>query len=123
MKKLFSLVLGLALSTIAFCQAPVSFEDAGQGYDKTSTTEFHFTVDNSISHAILTGHPAVINDFITVGVTDNGNGHDLTLTLAQGDQHHRVVVMRYFSTIGVAQIHAEGTDHILEDFMSTYIVL
>lgn len=123
MKRLITLVLGLALSTAAFCQAPVTFTDAGQGYDKTATTEFHFTVDNSISHAILTGYPQVIDDFMTVSATDNGNGHDLTLSLSNGDQHHRVVVMRYFSTIGVAQIHAEGTDLILEDFMSNYIVL
>lgn len=121
MKKIFGFLIVFALATITYGQAHVTFTDAGQGYDKHATTAFHFTVDNTIDHQTLTTYHSAIDNCITVEAVDNGQGHDLTLTLVTDIPKNRATIHRYFVYIGVSLIHAEGTDFSVDDFVGTYI--
>ncbi|MCB9225127.1 MAG: hypothetical protein H6582_13155 [Crocinitomicaceae bacterium] len=122
MKKLIFIFSLVIMTQLAFSQTAVTFTDAGQGYNKNATTIFHFSVDNSISQQTLAGYPAVLENCFAITITDNGNGHDLTLALVEDNHSNRLTVMRYFMIIGVAEISADGSNHILEDFISTYVV-
>ena len=122
MKKILGLAAGLLLTAVTFAQSGVKFNDAGDNYDKTVTTSFHFDFNTDYTSEDITKASTYYEAYFTVETADNGNGNTVTITLVEDNDMSRRVITRFFISLQVEQISAAGTDLSTDEFMSTYIM-
>ena len=123
MKKLLGLAFGLLLSVFTFAQSHVTFNDARDGYDKATTTVFHFTFDSSFKQEDLKNNAAYYTDYFTVEVSAADGGSSVTITLHENDEMARRVITRYLITNKVEHVGVNGSDLTVDEFMGSYIQL
>lgn len=122
MKKILGLALGLMISAFTFAQSPATFSDAVSGYDKATTTTFHFNLDETITNEAINMYSVYYVDYFTIDAIAATIGHDIVITLVQDDEMSRKVIQRFFASLPVNAIGVNGTDVDLSDFMLTYII-
>ncbi|MEX1001451.1 MAG: hypothetical protein WDZ35_04990 [Crocinitomicaceae bacterium] len=123
MKKILGLTLGLLFAAFTYAQSPVTFTDAGDDYQKTETTVFHFTFDESITHEKINENATYYTEYFSVTATDSENGHTVEIALEQDDEMSRRVVMRLFVSLEVDAIIVQGEEIPLREFTKQYIEL
>lgn len=122
MKKILGLAFGLMIGAMSFGQSAITFTEEISTYDKATTTEFHFNLDQTITASAINENAAYYTDYFSVASTANNGGHDIVITLVQDDEMSRKVIQRFFVSLQVQAINVDGNDVQMTDFMDTYIL-
>lgn len=123
MKKILGLVVGVLMTAFTFAQSGVNFTDAGDGYDKTAAQSFHFNFDANYSIDDINKTAAYYTDYFTVeAVTNGGEGTTVVINLVDNEMGRKVIT-RFFVSLEVDTINAEGREIDLHDFIAEYIML
>ena len=122
MKKILGLAAGILLSAMTFAQTTVTFNDAGANYDAASTTVFHFTFDASYAEADLNSQASYYADYFTTSIEASGTGHTVTFTLVEDTDMARRVISRYFISLDVPSVKADGKDYTVDEFFPAFIM-
>lgn len=122
MKKILGLAIGIMLTALTYAQSGVTFKDAGTNFNKAATTVFHFSFDNSYAEEDLKSHATYYTDYFTAEITAEEGGHQVTFTLVEDTDMARRVISRYFVSLNVPEIMADGTSHPVDVFFQTYIM-
>ncbi|MBD3636675.1 MAG: hypothetical protein HUJ25_04980 [Crocinitomicaceae bacterium] len=121
MKKILGLAFALMIGALTFGQSPVTFTEDLSSFDKNSTTEFHFTFDNTISGENISKNSSFYTDYFEVVADQRDDGHAVAIVLNQDDEISRKVIQRFFVSLQVKTIMVDGNDMDLNEFMETYI--
>ena len=121
MKKIFGLALGLLLTAFTYGQT-VTFNDAGANYNKATTTEFNFSLDNTYTNQSISDASTYYTDYFTIVPTATTGGHDINIKLIEDTEINRRIITRFFLTLGAQEITVNGSALTTDDFMQTYIM-
>ncbi|MBK7130540.1 MAG: hypothetical protein IPM74_09630 [Crocinitomicaceae bacterium] len=124
MKKILGLIAAVIMTSAAFSQAPVTFTDANAGYDKTTASEFHFSFTSAFTVDQIDKAAVYYTSYFTIVATASADGGvNAVIKLVENSEMSRRVITRFFVSLEIQTISAAGTDHPLDDFMATYILL
>jgi len=122
MKKILGLVTGLFLTVATIAQTGVTFDDAKDGYNKTTTTVFNFTFPSSYTVESINKVAAFYPTYFTVTPT-TGEGVNVVIKLIEDNEMARRVITRFFIGMEIREISVNGTSMELQNFMEKYIML
>lgn len=122
MKKILGLAFGLMIGAFAFSQSPVSFAEDLNNYSKATASEYHFTMDQSITAESITQNAQYYTDYFTVSSSAvAGGGNEVKISIVQDDAIARKVIMRYLVQFDIQAVNVAGSEMPLTEFMDTYI--
>jgi len=123
MKKLVGLAVGILLSAATFAQSGVTFTDAHDGYNKTTTQKFNFSFPSKYTVEQINTSASYYTAYFTVAPVATADGVNVQIQLVEDNEMSRRVVARFFVSLEVQEINVNGTAMPVSDFASTYIML
>lgn len=122
MKKILGLATGLLLTVFTFAHHGVTFNDAGDNYNKAEVATFNFSMGDDFTAEQINKAASYYTNYFTTSTAPNAEGgHNVSFTLVEDTDMSRKVIMRFFVSLEVSEIDVNGTHLELNTFMADYI--